>query len=817
MRALLDSLRPMTQPHSNPAVRVPASARISVDVSAFDAEADLLRLPTVRIFVATGAGHERAERVVAWSIRQLRSPARSYAIYWIRPRDGSVAAVDDGASLVAELCDREGRALLCTVDQVFLSDPADLFDHPMNGCAILAPAADDPSLLLIDCAKWAEAASNERGGCALDRMPPHLRGRLPVPWEATPDHYSVGRSRRVRYAAAHTQPWRPFPDRFVYQQHANADVWQRLERGAHDAGFELFSRSSPSVRFRSRVDARGPSRTNPTPHRDAGLSALLDADASELVAHDFCIRASLAKLPDRRLSIYTIAAQRAWRDHLADPPGDETAVGTRWGATGLNVLDPDHPARGPNGRADAVVCDPTLGSVPTEDLAWVLGEVFASATSLVHFGIRPESRLLRFRSRRVHRTIGWWIGQIEAAARLHPRVHWQVVFAAGDSTEVRHGGRHLVDTAPTVWVLTDDRPGNTSQSTGLANALGWPYQIKSPRFSQAARLHNRLLGDSRIGIDRRRSTPLVPPWPDLVIAAGRRSAPVAQWIRKRNFGQTRLVHLGRKGGDAADQFDLVVTPAYGRLDPHPRRLVTTAPINNIAPDRVQQAIERFSDRLMDAKRPRIAVLVGGWSGQYQLDSRTARALGEHVADLASEVGGSILATSSRRAGARGTDAFFAALPADAHVYRWSASNSNEQHNPYQAFLGLADAFVITGDSESMLSEAASLGRPIYIYPLPERVSFGWMRAVREWVYDRAHARHGGIASQRGVEHWCARMIDLGFVRPVRDLRDLHEGLIHAGVARHFGDPFDTSPCKALGNEEKVVERVCALLGFGAKK
>ncbi len=809
----------MTQLQSSSSVRVPSGAPIRVDLLMLEADSQPARSPTVRIFVGTQMGHVRAERVLSWSIRQQRSSDRNYAIHWIRPFGGS-GELERAAFWVPQLCSGRGRALYCTVDQVYLSDPAELFDLPLDGHALLGPASGDSSALLIDCAKLAPVWSVQRVLTAshhnLEQQARDLGGSLPAAWDAVADHYSVGRSRRVRYAALHTQPWRPFPDRCVYQRHPNEDIWKKLESEANSAGFEVFSRSAPSRGFEVCLPCGPPSNLVSTAKPAPTLSELLDAAGSELVAHDVCIRQSLANLSSRRVSIYTLHRADEWRRYLAEPVANDPKLTARWGASDTRILDPNDSAASPAGRADAVICANTLDFVPSEDLPWVLSEVFRSAGSMVHLGIRPAGRSSGFHARRgrpVRRTLPWWIAQIETAASRHPSVHWQAVFCAGAATEVRHGGRHIRDTAPAVWVLSDDRPGNTSQSTGLANALGWPYTVKTLRFSPAARLHNRLLGASRVGVDRRRSSALLPPWPDLVIAAGRRSAPVAQWIRSRNFGQTRLVQLGRKGGDAADQFDLVVTPSYGRLDPHPRRMVTSAPIHNINPERIRRATNRFSGLHANAKRPRIVVLVGGWSGQYQLDLRSARKLGEDVDRLANEVGGSIFATTSRRAGDRGSEAFCTALSNPAHVYRWSAAGAEE--NPYLAFFGLADAFVATGDSESMLSEAASLGRPVYIYPLPERASYRWMRIARDWVYARAHAHRGGVATQRGLEYWCARSIDLGFVRPTRDLRDLHEGLIREGVARHFGDSFDTQHCKPFNAEDRVVERVCALVGFGA--
>src|SRR5262249_2080443 len=158
-----------------------------------------------------------------------------------------------------------------------------------------------------------------------------------------------------------------------------------------------------------------------------------------------------------------------------------------------------------------------------------------------------------------------------------------------------------------------DRPGNATQALGLAEELGWPYEVKHLRCRPAARLHNRWLGASLRGIDHSASAPLEPPWPDLVIAAGRRTAPVAQWIRERAHGRTRLVALGRRAGDDAERFDRVVTPSYARLFPHPHRIETSGPLHRVSRDALAKASEEWADRLAETHSPRIAVLVGGTS------------------------------------------------------------------------------------------------------------------------------------------------------------------------------------------------------------
>ena len=58
-----------------------------------------------------------------------------------------------------------------------------------------------------------------------------------------------------------------------------------------------------------------------------------------------------------------------------------------------------------------------------------------------------------------------------------------------------------------------------------------------------------------------------------------------------------------------------------------------------------------------------------------------------------------------------------ALAVPSYVHRWTPGGGA---NPYTAYLALADAFVVTGDSASMLTEACSTGRRVWFAELPKR-------------------------------------------------------------------------------------------------
>jgi mitochondrial fission protein ELM1 len=496
---------------------------------------------------------------------------------------------------------------------------------------------------------------------------------------------------------------------------------------------------------------------------------------------------------------FTTLHTQPWRpfpDHFAYQPNP---VGEIWHALEADADAHRFLVRMREHPSDRYVPGMPLADAPDDDVPWLLAERCANARGRLEIALPACSSADRIR----------WEDRLASAARAHPDLGWTIRF--GDVE--RFGGAWTSPTPPRVWVLRDDRPGNTTQALGLAEALGLPYEVKQLRCRAAARLHNRWLGASLLGIDREASAPLEPPWPELVIAAGRRTAPVAEWIREQSRGRARIVALGRKAGDDAERFDRVVTPRYVRLFPHPRRIETTAPIHRVTRDALAKAGEEWADRLADAPAPRIAVLVGGPSGQYRFGPAEAAQLGTACAGLARSCGGSLFATTSRRLGPAATEAFSAAIGEIHLLHRW---RPDDPGNPYLGLLAHADAFVVTGDSESMLAEASSLGRPVAIYALPVRATFRWLSAFREWVWRRATAKplgpRGTPRPQRGLERWCGKAIERGYVRPTRDLDRFHAMLVASGAARPFTGALPVG-CGTVRDERvAVAAAVRELLG-----
>jgi uncharacterized protein len=776
--------------------------------------------PPVRIFVGTEPAQFRAERVFIFSIEKHRDPARVYEISLLKELIGFddrrwLTGFTNYRFAVPYFAGGKGRAIYNDTDQVYCDDPAKLFDHDLGAHAYLAVSERDTSVMVMDCAAmikiWTlDRAQNWRKNRLIDAaLNAQAYGSLGGEWNARDEDHVAGWLKCVHFTTIHKQPWRPFPRRFVYQPNPVGELFVDLEEQANLAGFNVFTRAQPSADYAVFIEQH-----RKQPH---------DLFSNDPIIVD-CVNELFGRANVR--SQLEVHAGNAPSTSVARPVGeaiDQQSTGiARFLAAGAERT-----------IVDAVVCTADLESFPTNDVPWIVDEVVARAGKLVVLAVRNRQRKTDVSrdSGTVHE-VEWWTSLLEAACSRHPNVHWCLVVGNGETftkgnTVYRQGGKFLGPGQPTVWLLEDHKPGHTTQSLGLIDALGWPYQRIKLDFTALAKRPNFLRGATLRGLTSASAAQLVEPWPDLVVATGARAAPVAEWIRSASKGRSRTVHLGRKGAHLGNEFDLSVAPAYVGLYPDPRRIETTVPLTRVKQTELELAAERWGPVLSAGPPPRIALLVGGDDSVYALDADQASRMGGEVATLARDVGGSVFVTTSRRTDTKAARALVAALGnVTVHSYHWSVAH-REDENPYLGYLALADILVVSGESASMLAEASATGKPVFIYPLEKRgkdvhrVKFLIGQAVSQWVMTRAFARplnrRGRERPQAGLELLCARLAARGWVRPHGDITKLHTALIERGTARYFdgGKPHE-SPTP-LDEAQLVAARVRRLVGVDVAK
>lgn len=266
---------------------------------------------------------------------------------------------------------------------------------------------------------------------------------------------------------------------------------------------------------------------------------------------------------------------------------------------------------------------------------------------------------------------------------------------------------------PRIWTITDGKAGDLLQCLGVAEAIveagggSIEQQVVRPRRPWAivapwgpADPH-----------DLRR---MVPPFPDIAIASGRRAVPALRAVKRRSPSTFTVFLKDPRLGERAADF--IWVPEHDRLRGSKVLATLTSPHRLTAPV-LAAALAWAPARLKELPSPRVAVLAGGPSKDVAFGPAEVERFAGMVRELARS-GAGIMATPSRR-----TPGVLAEALREA-VGRRGFFWDGEGANPYAAMLALADAIVVTADSVNMLGEAVSTGKPVHVFvpaDLPPKV------------------------------------------------------------------------------------------------
>lgn len=268
-----------------------------------------------------------------------------------------------------------------------------------------------------------------------------------------------------------------------------------------------------------------------------------------------------------------------------------------------------------------------------------------------------------------------------------------------------------------IWVLTDGRAGNEAQALGLAEAVARArpavIEIKRIKLKPWAaliparwsyRLGTMLKGWPFSSIAEGRDE-LDGPLPQLVIGAGRRSAPLVAALKAvHGFCAIQILHSGL----LPSVFDAVVVPSHDSLAGE-NVITTLGAVNRITDQRISAAMEPWAERFGALARPRVAVLVGGPSGSCHFEEKDQRRLLSALATL--ETDHRLIVTTSRRTPVAFANAISGALSDESLVC------TPDGLNPFPGMLGAAQAALVTEDSVNMASECATAGLPVHVFPI----------------------------------------------------------------------------------------------------
>ncbi|KAG2566114.1 hypothetical protein PVAP13_7NG212317 [Panicum virgatum] len=180
-----------------------------------------------------------------------------------------------------------------------------------------------------------------------------------------------------------------------------------------------------------------------------------------------------------------------------------------------------------------------------------------------------------------------------------------------------------------------------------------------------------------------------------------------------------------------DRFDLVVTPrhdyyaftAKGQQEvprllrrwitpqepPGPNVVLTAGALHQADSAALRSAAADWHAELTPLPKPLVVVNIGGPTRNCKYDVDLAKQLVNSLHNVLKTCG-SVRISFSRRTPQKVSDLILKEFSTHPKIYIWDG----EGPNPHLGHLAWADAFIITADSISMLSEACSTGKPVYV-------------------------------------------------------------------------------------------------------
>ena len=316
------------------------------------------------------------------------------------------------------------------------------------------------------------------------------------------------------------------------------------------------------------------------------------------------------------------------------------------------------------------------------------------------------------------------------------------------------------------WIVTDGKAGDENQCVGLAETLGLAFEIRQvPPSGPFGWMAPWGPIDPREG-PRRRGGALSGPYPDILIASGRRAVPYLRAVRRATGGRTFTAFLKdpRTGADSAD---FIWVPDYDDLR-GPNVFTTLTAPHLVTAARLAAARARPDPRLLRLDGPRVAVLVGGDSRHLSYRKTDMIRLVEDLHTLASR-GYRLMVTISRRTPDPLREAV-RTLAAETGGFLWDGTGDN----PYVAMLALAEAIVVTSDSANMVSEAVATGAPVLLFDLPR-------------TYIRHRRMFAGLAIAGALRPFTGQLVDLTY-KPIDATPVIAQALAEAYDARRAAEP-----------------------------
>jgi len=291
---------------------------------------------------------------------------------------------------------------------------------------------------------------------------------------------------------------------------------------------------------------------------------------------------------------------------------------------------------------------------------------------------------------------------------------------------------------PKALLLTEGYHGMISQVEGLAKALNadfqhrivklkWLWNYIPPKLSPVSRL---ILKNEQYITENEKF--------DLVISCGRKSVIPSIFIKKKNK-KIFTIHI-QDPKVRFNNFDLIVAPEHDELKGE-NVITSKGAIHYITRLEIEKARSYLLDKIQNEKI--VSLILGGPNKYYNFSNEELTNIFREIKSSFISQGYKAIIIPSMRTPKRIIDLAINEFLTDGFVV-----NSVDKQ-AYLSSLAIANSIVVTCDSTSMISEAATSGKPIFVAHMqPKRNNYRFKRFYKLF-------RKLGVIKNLGekIENW----------------------------------------------------------------
>ena len=310
-------------------------------------------------------------------------------------------------------------------------------------------------------------------------------------------------------------------------------------------------------------------------------------------------------------------------------------------------------------------------------------------------------------------------------------------------------------------LLTQGMHGMVSQVEGLAKALGISYkhqkiELKSfwnlipPKISPISEnlVKNKFVCDCKV-----------------IISCGRKSVIPSIALKKRLGNQIFNIHI-QDPKVSFKHFDLIVSPEHDNLKGE-NIINTMGAIHYLTKKEINDN-SKYLGIEKDKRRELVAFIIGGPSKYYKYSEKQIHELFNKVKTLFTPDKYKIIVVPSYRTPENILKIAFNTFSFNHHVVK------NIDKKAYLSALAISNFIVVTCDSTSMISEAASTGKPVYVAMMKSLKPTGRFKNFYSQFKDLGIIRE----LEDKVESWSYNSLnEVGRIAPIVKIKMKKNGII----------------------------------------